>query len=106
MGLVLGFPLVGLAAILIKLQDGGAVFYSQERVGKGEKTFRVYKLRTMVDQAENGTGPVWASPNDPRVTRVGFWLRKLRIDEIPQMWNVLKGEMSFVGPRPERRVFV
>jgi lipopolysaccharide/colanic/teichoic acid biosynthesis glycosyltransferase len=106
MGLVLGFPLGGLAAILIKLQDGGAVFYSQERVGKGEKTFRVYKLRTMVDQAENGTGPVWASPNDPRVTRVGFWLRKLRIDEIPQMWNVLKGEMSFVGPRPERRVFV
>ena len=106
LGLVLGVPLVALAAILIKLQDGGEVFYSQERVGKGEKTFRVYKLRTMVDQAENGTGPVWASPNDPRVTRVGYWLRKLRIDEIPQMWNVLKGEMSFVGPRPERRVFV
>jgi exopolysaccharide biosynthesis polyprenyl glycosylphosphotransferase len=106
MGLLLGSPLMALAAPLIKLQDGGAVFYSQERVGKGEKTFRVHKLRTMVDQAENHTGPVWASPNDPRVTRVGHWLRKLRIDEIPQMWNVLKGEMSLVGPRPERAVFV
>lgn len=60
----------------------------------------------MVGKAEDGTGPVWASPGDPRVTRVGRWLRKLRIDEIPQMWNVLKGEMSFVGPRPERPVFV
>jgi lipopolysaccharide/colanic/teichoic acid biosynthesis glycosyltransferase len=82
------------------------VFYSQERVGKGGKTFRVHKLRTMADQAEDVSGPVWASPDDPRVTRVGRWLRKLRIDEIPQMWNVLKGEMSFVGPRPERPVFV
>jgi exopolysaccharide biosynthesis polyprenyl glycosylphosphotransferase len=99
-------PLLALAAVLIKLQDGGTVFYSQERVGKGGKAFRVYKLRTMVDQAEESTGPVWASPRDPRVTRVGRWLRKLRIDEIPQMWNVLRGEMSFVGPRPERPVFV
>jgi exopolysaccharide biosynthesis polyprenyl glycosylphosphotransferase len=106
MGLILAFPLVALASALIKLQDGGLVFYSQERVGKGEKTFRVHKLRTMVTGAEGDTGPVWASPNDPRVTRVGHWLRKLRIDEIPQMWNVLKGEMSFVGPRPERPVFV
>jgi exopolysaccharide biosynthesis polyprenyl glycosylphosphotransferase len=106
LGLVLGFPVMAFAAVLIKSQDGGSVFYSQERVGKGEKPFRVYKLRTMRDQAENGTGPVWASPNDPRVTRIGHWLRKLRIDEIPQMWNVLKGEMSFVGPRPERPVFV
>lgn len=106
MGLVLGFPIMLLAAILIKFQDGGTVFYSQDRVGKGEKTFRVHKLRTMVAEAEGDTGPVWALPNDPRVTRVGHWLRKLRIDEIPQMWNVLKGEMSFVGPRPERPVFV
>ena len=104
--LVLSFPFLVLAAALIKLQDGGAILYSQERVGKGEKIFRVHKLRTMVEQAEDITGPVWASRRDPRVTRVGRWLRKLRIDEIPQMWNVLKGEMSFVGPRPERPVFV
>jgi exopolysaccharide biosynthesis polyprenyl glycosylphosphotransferase len=104
--LLLGAPLVALSAILIKLQDGGTVFYSQERVGKGGKPFRIYKLRTMVDQAEDVTGPVWASPRDPRVTPVGLWLRKLRIDEIPQTWNVLRGEMSFVGPRPERPVFV
>ena len=105
-GLLLNSPLLVLAAVLIKLQDGDGVFYSQERVGKGGKIFRVHKLRTMVGQAEDITGPVWASPDDPRVTRVGRWLRKLRIDEIPQMWNVLKGEMSFVGPRPERPVFV
>jgi exopolysaccharide biosynthesis polyprenyl glycosylphosphotransferase len=105
-GLVLGAPLMAMAGILIKLQDGGPVFYSQERVGKGERNFRVHKLRTMVTEAEGPTGPVWASRGDPRVTRVGYWLRKLRIDEIPQMWNVLKGEMSFAGPRPERPVFV
>jgi lipopolysaccharide/colanic/teichoic acid biosynthesis glycosyltransferase len=106
LGLLLHFPLLLLAAILIKLQDGGPVFYSQERVGKGGKTFRIHKLRTMVGQAEEATGPVWASRGDPRTTPVGRWLRKLRMDEIPQMWNVLKGEMSFVGPRPERPVFV
>jgi len=105
-GLLLTFPILALAAVLIKLQDGGTVFYSQERVGKGGKTFRVHKLRTMVGRAEDITGPVWASRDDPRVTPVGRWLRKLRIDEIPQMWNVLRGEMSFVGPRPERPIFV
>jgi exopolysaccharide biosynthesis polyprenyl glycosylphosphotransferase len=104
-GLLLSSPLLALAAVLIKLEDGGPVFYSQERVGKGGKTFRVHKLRTMVGRAEDVSGPVWASRHDPRVTRWGRWLRKLRIDEIPQMWNVLKGEMSFVGPRPERPVF-
>ena len=82
------------------------MLYSRERVGKGGKIFRVYRLRAMVDQAENSTCPVWASPRDPRVTRVGRWLRKLRIDEIPRMWNVLKGDMRLVGPRPERPVFV
>ncbi|MFZ0959699.1 MAG: exopolysaccharide biosynthesis polyprenyl glycosylphosphotransferase [Terriglobia bacterium] len=105
-GLLLSSPLLALAAVLIKLQDGGSVFYSQERVGKGGRTFRVHKMRTMVGRAEDMTGPVWASRDDPRVTRVGRWLRKLRIDEIPQMWNVLEGEMSFVGPRPERPIFV
>jgi exopolysaccharide biosynthesis polyprenyl glycosylphosphotransferase len=105
-GLILTSPLLLVAAVLIKLQDGGTVIYSQERVGRGEETFRVHKLRTMVGNAEENTGPVWASPDDPRVTRVGRWLRRLRVDEIPQMWNVLKGEMSFVGPRPERPPFV
>jgi exopolysaccharide biosynthesis polyprenyl glycosylphosphotransferase len=106
MGLLLSAPLLMLAAVIIKIEDGDGVFYSQERVGKGGKAFHVHKLRTMVGRAEDITGPVWASPDDPRVTRVGRLLRKLRIDEIPQVWNVLKGEMSFVGPRPERPVFV
>jgi exopolysaccharide biosynthesis polyprenyl glycosylphosphotransferase len=106
MGLVLSLPLLALAALLVKLQDGGPVFYSQERVGKGGMTFHIHKLRTMVGKAEDITGPVWAACDDPRITRVGRWLRSFRIDEIPQMWNVLKGEMSFVGPRPERPVFV
>jgi exopolysaccharide biosynthesis polyprenyl glycosylphosphotransferase len=105
-GLVLHLPLLAAAATLIKLQDGGPVLYSQERVGKGGKSFRLYKLRTMVDEAEGATGPVWAAHDDDRITPVGRWLRKLRMDEIPQMWNVLRGEMSFVGPRPERPVFV
>jgi len=104
--LLINLPVLALAAILIKFGDRGSLLYHQERVGKGGKAFCIHKLRTMVGQAEDVTGPVWASPDDPRVTLVGRWLRKLRIDEIPQMWNVLKGEMSFVGPRPERRVFV
>jgi exopolysaccharide biosynthesis polyprenyl glycosylphosphotransferase len=105
-GLLLSSPLLAVAAIIIKIQDNGGVFYSQERVGKGGKIFRIHKLRTMVGRAEQVTGPIWASPDDPRVTRVGRWLRKLRVDELPQMWNVLEGEMSFVGPRPERPFFV
>jgi len=105
-GLLASLPLLAIAAILIKLQDGGPVLYTQERVGKGGQAFRLHKLRTMVGRAEADTGPVWAARGDPRVTRVGRVLRKLRIDEIPQMWNVLNGEMSFVGPRPERPMFV
>jgi exopolysaccharide biosynthesis polyprenyl glycosylphosphotransferase len=105
-GLVLASPLLLVAGVLVRLQDGGRVIYSQERVGQGGRKFRVHKLRTMVGDAEEATGPVWASHGDPRVTRVGRWLRRLRVDEIPQTWNVLKGEMSFVGPRPERPVFV
>jgi exopolysaccharide biosynthesis polyprenyl glycosylphosphotransferase len=104
-GLILGLPILALAAVLIKVGDGGPVFYSQERVGKGGRAFRVHKLRTMVGRAEDHTGPVWAVRDDQRVTAVGRWLRRLRIDEIPQTWNVIKGEMSFVGPRPERPVF-
>jgi lipopolysaccharide/colanic/teichoic acid biosynthesis glycosyltransferase len=95
-----------LAAIAIKLDSHGPVIYSQERVGEHERRFNLYKFRSMQHQAEAASGPVWAAQNDPRVTRVGKILRKLRIDEIPQMVNVLKGEMSFVGPRPERAFFV
>jgi len=104
-GLLLTSPLLAVAALAIKLQDGGKVIYSQERLGRGERPFRVYKLRTMISSAEAISGPVWASGKDPRVTRAGRWLRRLRFDEIPQMWNVLKGEMSCVGPRPERPCF-
>ena len=105
-GLILSAPIALLAALAIKLDSRGPVIYCQERVGQKERPFKLYKFRSMLDDAENGSGPVWAMENDPRVTRVGRILRKLRIDEIPQMVNVLKGEMSFVGPRPERSFFV
>lgn len=104
--LILLLPLFALVAVLIKIDSKGPVFYLQERVGIKEKTFRCIKFRTMVADAEKLTGPVLAGENDPRVTRVGRWLRKYRIDEFPQLINILKGEMSFVGPRPERPVFV
>lgn len=105
-GLVLSAPVILLAAIAIKLETRGAVFYRQERIGQNERRFILIKFRSMREHAEIGLGPVWASKCDPRVTRVGRVMRKLRIDEIPQMINVLKGEMSFVGPRPERPYFV
>jgi exopolysaccharide biosynthesis polyprenyl glycosylphosphotransferase len=105
-GLVLAAPIAALAAVAIKVESGGPIVYRQERVGQDERPFTLYKFRSMVADAEAETGPVWASVGDPRVTRVGRILRKLRIDEIPQMINVLKGEMSFVGPRPERPFFV
>ncbi|MFC1534180.1 TIGR03013 family XrtA/PEP-CTERM system glycosyltransferase [Thermodesulfobacteriota bacterium] len=100
------FPLIILVAITIKLESAGPVFFSQERVGEDGKTFTLYKFRSMRSNAEEKTGPVWAENDDPRVTRVGKIIRKLRIDELPQLWNVLKGDMSFVGPRPERPFFV
>jgi exopolysaccharide biosynthesis polyprenyl glycosylphosphotransferase len=106
LGLILTAPISLLTAIAVKLDSPGPVLYCQERVGKNESTFLVYKFRSMLNNAETKTGPVWAAGNDPRVTRVGRLIRKLRIDEIPQMINVLKGEMSFVGPRPERPFFV
>ncbi|HWP59954.1 MAG TPA: TIGR03013 family XrtA/PEP-CTERM system glycosyltransferase [Candidatus Acidoferrales bacterium] len=105
-GLVCSAPLALLAAIAIKLDSPGPVLYRQERVGQHERPFILYKFRSMFADAEAETGPVWAAVDDPRVTRVGKIIRKLRIDEIPQMVNVLKGEMSFVGPRPERPYFV
>ncbi len=133
-GLICLLPLFGLVALAIKLDSSGPVFYKQERVGinrrRGDrrqrpddllmcnrredrrqknqfgKTFFVYKFRTMVTDAEKRCGPIWASKNDPRITRLGNILRKTRIDEFPQLINVLKGEMSVVGPRPERPFFI
>jgi sugar transferase (PEP-CTERM system associated) len=105
-GLILSVPLILLTAIAIKLESPGELFYRQERVGQNDRYFTLLKFRSMADDAEAQLGPVWAAENDPRVTRVGAIIRKLRIDEIPQMINVLKGEMSFVGPRPERPYFV
>jgi sugar transferase (PEP-CTERM system associated) len=105
-GLVLSAPLILFTAIAIKLESRGPVFYRQERVGQSDHRFVLYKFRSMTEDAEADMGPVWASERDPRVTRVGAIIRKIRIDEIPQMINVLKGEMSFVGPRPERPYFV
>lgn len=105
-GLVVSIPIFVVLGILIKLDSKGPIFYRQERVGEKGKKFMVIKFRSMRQDAEIKTGPVWASENDPRVTRLGRMMRLLRLDEIPQMINVLKGEMSFVGPRPERPVFV
>jgi sugar transferase (PEP-CTERM system associated) len=99
-------PLIALVAILIKLDSRGPVLFPQERVGQNHKPYMVHKFRSMCDDAEKMCGPVWAQDNDPRITRVGNIIRKTRIDEIPQLWNVLKGEMRFVGPRPEREHFV
>ncbi len=106
MMLVIFLPLIILTAILIKIDSKGPVFFSQDRVGKNKQTYRMHKFRSMVADAEKKTGPVWAQDEDDRITRVGRIMRKLRIDELPQLWNVLKGEMSFVGPRPEREFFV
>jgi len=99
-------PLLPLIALAIKLTSPGPVLYAQKRVGRNGKVFTCYKFRTMRADAETAHGPSWAGDNDPRVTLVGRWLRRVRIDEIPQLWNVLRGEMGFVGPRPERPEFV
>jgi sugar transferase (PEP-CTERM system associated) len=104
--LVLLSPLMTVVAVLIKLDSQGPVIFSQQRAGKGRHKFQIYKFRSMVQDAEKTTGPVWAGEDDPRITRIGKIIRRLRIDELPQIWNVLKGDMSFVGPRPEREVFI
>lgn len=105
-GVIVSLPIAAVTAILIKLDSRGPIFYKQERVGKGGKSFNVIKFRSMKTDAEADGKPIWAVTNDERTTRVGKVIRKLRIDEIPQFWNILKGEMSFVGPRPERPHFV
>lgn len=104
--LLLTGPIILIAAILVKLDSKGPAFYRQQRVGLYGEEFWIVKLRTMRQDAEVSGQAVWAEKDDPRITRLGCWLRKLRIDELPQTWTVLKGEMSFVGPRPERRQFV
>jgi exopolysaccharide biosynthesis polyprenyl glycosylphosphotransferase len=104
--LVVGAPLWLLVALAIKLDSRGPVFYKQERVGQNGKIFKIYKFRSMTADAEKSSGPVWASKKDPRVTRVGKIIRRIHIDEIPQFINVLRGDMSLVGPRPERPFFV
>jgi len=104
--LAVGFPLFALIALAIKLESRGSIFYRQERVGEAGKIFRLLKFRTMYERAEEGSGPIWATANDPRVTGTGRLLRRARLDEFPQIVNVLKGDMSFVGPRPERPHFV
>ena len=105
-GLIVSLPIAVFTAILIKLDSRGPIFYKQERVGKGGKPFNVIKFRSMKTDAEADGKPIWAVSNDKRTTRVGKVIRKLRVDEIPQFWNIIKGEMSFVGPRPERPHFV
>jgi Undecaprenyl-phosphate glucose phosphotransferase len=104
--LVLLAPLFVVIAILVRRTSPGPVFYKQERMGLDGKAFQVYKFRSMFVGAEDDTGPVWARDEDPRCTPVGRWLRKLDLDELPQLWNVLRGDMSIVGPRPERPYFV
>jgi Undecaprenyl-phosphate glucose phosphotransferase len=104
--LVLGAPLFAALAVAVKLSSPGPVFYRQERMGIDGRLFSMIKFRTMVANAEEKTGAVWAVPNDQRRTRLGAFLRKTNLDEIPQFWNVLKGEMSLVGPRPERPEFI
>lgn len=104
--LILSSPLIIFASIAIKLDSKGPIVYKQERSGMNGKVFKIWKFRSMYEDAEKLTGPVWSSKDDPRVTKVGKWIRKVRIDELPQIWNVLKGDMSLVGPRPERPFFV
>ncbi len=104
--LLLTLPLIPCIALAVKLSSPGPVFYRQRRVGRNGTQFDCYKFRTMRADAEADTGPTWADDNDPRITRVGRFLRRARLDEIPQLWNVLRGDMSFVGPRPERPEFV
>ena len=103
--LLCSFPFL-VISIAIKFDSSGPVFYRQSRVGKNGKVFKIFKFRTMVKDAESKTGPIWASDKDPRLTRVGRFLRRTKIDELPQLINVLIGQMSFVGPRPERPEFV
>jgi exopolysaccharide biosynthesis polyprenyl glycosylphosphotransferase len=105
-GLIVALPLMLLTAILVKVSSRGPVLYRQRRVGLDGELFTLYKFRSMYADAEARTGAVWAKVDDPRITTIGRWLRKLRLDELPQLWNVVRGQMAIVGPRPERPEFV
>ncbi|ADL13624.1 exopolysaccharide biosynthesis polyprenyl glycosylphosphotransferase [Acetohalobium arabaticum] len=105
-GIILSFPIIIITAIAIKLESPGPIIFKQDRLGLNGEEFTIYKFRSMVENAESKTGPVWAKKNDSRVTKVGRFIRKTRIDELPQFVNILRGDMSLVGPRPERAVFV
>lgn len=104
--LVFTAPLILFAMLLIKITSPGPVIYSQTRLGRGGRPFTIYKLRTMTHECESLTGAQWSQPGDSRVTAVGRWLRKTHLDELPQLWNVLCGDMSLIGPRPERPEFL
>lgn len=106
LGLILLSPLFALIALQVKLSSRGPVFYSQERIGLYGLPFRIFKFRTMIDHAEEAGLPQLTHDNDPRITKIGHWLRKYRLDELPQLWNILCGDMSIVGPRPERPFFI
>ena len=103
---VIALPVVALAALAVRLTSRGPAFYTQVRVGRGGRPFTIYKLRSMIHNCESLTGPRWSMPGDPRVTPVGWVLRKMHLDELPQLLNVLRGEMSLIGPRPERPEFM
>jgi len=104
--MVISIPAWLMMVILVKCQDGGPIFYAQDRIGRDGCHFTIFKFRTMKVDAEQSTGPVWAREGDERCTPMGRWMRQWNLDEIPQLWNVLKGDMSLVGPRPERPHFV
>jgi lipopolysaccharide/colanic/teichoic acid biosynthesis glycosyltransferase len=95
-------PVMAIAVLAVRLTSSGPAIYTQSRLGKGGRVFTIFKIRTMIVDAESLTGPRWCLPGDPRITTVGLVLRDLHLDELPQLWNVLRGEMSLVGPRPER----
>ena len=105
-GLIVASPVMLAAALAIRLLDGPGVLYRQERMTIGGKVFRLYKFRTMIQNAEAQTGATLSTENDPRITKIGGFLRKVRLDELPQLWNILSGDMSIIGPRPERPVFI
>jgi lipopolysaccharide/colanic/teichoic acid biosynthesis glycosyltransferase len=98
-------PLFILITILIKVASRGPIFFIQERLGLNRKPFKCYKFRSMIEDAEAASGPIWATEDDPRITTLGRFLRKTRLDELPQLWNILRGDMTFVGPRPIRDHF-
>jgi lipopolysaccharide/colanic/teichoic acid biosynthesis glycosyltransferase len=104
--LVPGMLVIGMLVLLVRLTSRGPAIFRQSRVGKDGRVFTMFKIRTMRCDAENGLGPTWSTANDPRSTPIGRWIRKLHLDELPQLFNVLRGEMSLVGPRPERPEFV